>query len=140
MKWWCEQNIKNKIIVPGTALYKMENNNWSSTEIKRQIDVTRDYRNISSYGATHFTMNQILRNVKTIKDVFKASYATQVLTPLIKYPWIFYLAIMLHLMLHKLKIFFFMFLVFTIFRGKRGNCGNYLFLNIIISLKEKKFS
>jgi uncharacterized lipoprotein YddW (UPF0748 family) len=84
LKWWCEQNTKNKIVVPGTALYKMEQNNWSSLELKRQIDITRSFRDIGSFGATHFTANQILRDVKGIKSVLKTAYAQPVLTPFIK--------------------------------------------------------
>ena len=85
LKWWCEQNTKNKLIVPGTALYKMEApNNWASLELKRQIDITRTFRNISSFGATHFTMNQILRDVKGIKTVLQTAYAQPVLTPFMK--------------------------------------------------------
>ena len=85
LKWWCDQNTMNKLIVPGTALYKMEApQNWASLELKRQIDITRSFRNISTFGATHFTMNQILRDVKGIKTVLKTAYAQPVLTPLIR--------------------------------------------------------
>ena len=83
LKWWCEQNTKNRLVIPGTAMYKMESpNNWSSLELKRQIDITRAFRNMSSFGATHFTMNQILRDVKGIKSVLKTAYSQPALTPL----------------------------------------------------------
>ncbi len=82
LKWWCEQNPKNKLVAPGTALYKMENNNnWSSYEIQRQIELTRSYRNISSFGAIHFTTNQIMRDVKGIKSVLKQVYSKPALAP-----------------------------------------------------------
>ena len=59
----------------------MEDNSWASTEIQRQIQITRDYRNITSFGATHFTANQLTRNVKDIQTVFKTLYSKPVLTP-----------------------------------------------------------
>jgi uncharacterized lipoprotein YddW (UPF0748 family) len=82
LEWWCKSNIKNKLVYGGTAVYKLENNNWPANEIIRQIDITRQYRNISSYGATHFTMNYLMKNYKQIRDLLKQSYSSPALTPL----------------------------------------------------------
>lgn len=81
LRWWCGENTKNKLVLAGTALYKMEDNNWASTEIQRQIQITRDYRNITSYGTTHFTANQVMRNVKSIRNVFSSLYSNPALAP-----------------------------------------------------------
>jgi uncharacterized lipoprotein YddW (UPF0748 family) len=81
LKWWCEQNTKNKLIFAGTALYKMTQNNWASSEIQRQIELTRSFRNISSFGATHFTTREVMTNVKGIQAVLSSLYKNQTLTP-----------------------------------------------------------
>lgn len=81
LKWWCEQNTQKKLIVPGLALYKMQDNNWPASEISRQVDITREFRNIGSYGAIHFTANHLTRNVKGIKDVLTNKYSSPALTP-----------------------------------------------------------
>lgn len=70
LKWWCEQNTKNKLIYAGTAIYKIAGStNWPSNEIARQVQLTRDYRNIGSYGAIHYNYNNLKSNIKGIKDV-----------------------------------------------------------------------
>ena len=81
LKWWCEQNTKNKLIYAGTAVYKISQNSWAANEIARQVQLTRDYRSIGSYGAIHFTYNYIQSNVKGIKDVLTNLYSKPVLTP-----------------------------------------------------------
>ncbi|RNA30760.1 UPF0748 yngK [Brachionus plicatilis] len=81
LKWWGGQNFKNKLVFSGNALYKLENNNWPSDEIRRQVEITRNYRNFSSFGAIHFTTNQVMRNVKGVRDVLKNLYSRPALTP-----------------------------------------------------------
>lgn len=84
LKWWCQQNTKNKLIYAGTALYKLSNNNWPASEIQRQVQITRDYRSIGSYGAIHFTANYIMSNTKGIRDILKSLYSKPALTPYVK--------------------------------------------------------
>ena len=69
LKWWCEQNTKNKLIYAGTAIYKISQNNWPANEIARQVQLTRDYRSIGSYGAIHYNYKNLKSNIKGIKDV-----------------------------------------------------------------------
>jgi uncharacterized lipoprotein YddW (UPF0748 family) len=84
LKWWCEQNTKGKLIYAGTAVYKLSQNNWPVNEISRQVQLTRDYRNIGSFGAIHFTMNYLLSNFKGVRDVLRGLYSKPALTPYVK--------------------------------------------------------
>jgi uncharacterized lipoprotein YddW (UPF0748 family) len=53
LQWWCEQNTQNKLVIAGTAAYKLEgSNNWAVIEMERQVNITREFRNMSSFGTT----------------------------------------------------------------------------------------
>ncbi len=63
------------MIYAGTAIYKIAGStNWPSSEIARQVQLTRDYRNIGSYGAIHYNYNNLKSNIKGIKDVLTGCY------------------------------------------------------------------
>ena len=86
LDWWTDKTInkQNRLIYAGTAVYKMDSSqsNWAASEIMNQVSVTRGTRERGCYGATHFTMNYFLSNLKGISDEFKKVFTKPALTPL----------------------------------------------------------
>lgn len=80
LNWWCNvnQDPNKRHIYAGNAVYKIESNNWPANEIKRQIDVSRSLRNITSLGNVHFRVKMLMNNIKGIGDILKNQVYTRI--------------------------------------------------------------
>jgi len=66
--WWGNQaQLNDRHCYAGIATYRMSSANWSVTEIKNQINTSRNYNN-KVQGYSFFSATQIKNNVKGIND------------------------------------------------------------------------
>ena len=82
LDWWIEQNVKNRHVWPGLALYKLPYTNarrLSSEEIVRQIELTRN--TLGATGHVHFNAKVVMDNVDGITDRLATLYVEPALVP-----------------------------------------------------------
>jgi uncharacterized lipoprotein YddW (UPF0748 family) len=82
LRWWVDQNQKDRHIWAGNAPYRVLNNvqNWPVAEIVKQIRLTRSQPGAT--GNVHFSMAALLRNRGGLADSLLAqSYAGSALVP-----------------------------------------------------------
>lgn len=66
--WWGNQaQLNGRHCYAGLATYRMSSSNWTTTEIKNQINIVRNYNN-KVQGYSFFSATQIKNNVKGIND------------------------------------------------------------------------
>jgi uncharacterized lipoprotein YddW (UPF0748 family) len=87
LQWWVEQSLKGRHVWPGLGAHRLAQTGprgFRSTEITRQIQITRETR-----GATgHITFNAkiLMQNVDSIADRLAELYAEPALVP--ASPWL----------------------------------------------------
>jgi uncharacterized lipoprotein YddW (UPF0748 family) len=91
LKWWTENNPKQKMIVAGlntTAIGTQRNytvtdagnKGWPASEITRQIEITRQQAGIA--GHIHWNMGSLMKNKGGVAtDLFRDEYRQRALTP-----------------------------------------------------------
>ena len=89
LRWWVEQNRKDRHIIAGNAPYRVLNQNqaqnWPVRELVHQIDLTRAEPGAS--GNVHFSMISLMRNRGGLADTLAAtSYSFDALMP--RSPWL----------------------------------------------------
>jgi uncharacterized lipoprotein YddW (UPF0748 family) len=83
LKWWAEQNIKNRHLWPGNAVSRL--GKWPATEILEQIRLTRLQPGAS--GNILWDFKPLLHNEAGIVDALRKDlYAQPALTP--AFPWL----------------------------------------------------
>ncbi|MGH7969343.1 MAG: hypothetical protein ACREIC_11510, partial [Limisphaerales bacterium] len=78
LKWWAEQNLKGRVLAPGMDSTKA-GRQWSSTEIIRQIRLTRGMPGVG--GHVHWSMKALMRNGQLVAELEKQLYDRPALTP-----------------------------------------------------------
>jgi uncharacterized lipoprotein YddW (UPF0748 family) len=89
LKWWTENNPKNKLIVAGinTTAIGLVNNyttadagnkNWPASEIARQIQIARQ---IPAAGHIHWNVGALVKNKGGIADELRRTYEQPALVP-----------------------------------------------------------
>jgi uncharacterized lipoprotein YddW (UPF0748 family) len=78
LKWWAEQNAKNRNLFPGNIFSN------GAEEIARQIAITRGQPGAG--GNIFFTANNLVKNSYGASDALTAAYGQKALMP--AYPWL----------------------------------------------------
>jgi hypothetical protein len=82
LKWWTENNPKQRHIYPGNNLTKLDAQSWPLSEVEKQVQITRSLIPQLSLGNIFFGLNAFSDNQLGICDTFKASiYAKPALVP-----------------------------------------------------------
>jgi uncharacterized lipoprotein YddW (UPF0748 family) len=82
LKWWTENNPKQRHIYPGNNLTKLDAQSWPLSEVEKQVQITRSLTPQLSLGNIFFGLNAFSDNQLGICDTFKASiYAKPALVP-----------------------------------------------------------
>ncbi len=71
MPWWASK-INGRHLYPGQALYRVSKDNWSATEMPRQIKLNRAEKNCE--GSVFFRAQNIPENPKGFEDSLKNNY------------------------------------------------------------------
>ena len=83
LKWWAEQNAKERHLVAGLDVTKTENN-WSVQEIVNQIRLARQQNGVS--GHIHWDMKTLKRNSSLAAGLEHGVYLQPALVP--ASPWL----------------------------------------------------
>ena len=83
LKWWAEQSTKGRHVYAGNGAYKMllPSAQWPSSEIARQVNVTRSIGNSLALGNVYFSTKDITNNVKGIQTELAALYRQKSIIP-----------------------------------------------------------
>ena len=71
LKWWSEQNEKDRHLWPGNIVDPVVSGKWPAEEIARQVRITRDQRGAS--GNVYFSMRPLVNNsglTNTLRDLY----------------------------------------------------------------------
>lgn len=86
LKWWVENNSKQRYIYPGNNLGQLDGRTWDLAEIERQIDITRNLKSQLALGNIFFSMSAFTENRQGITDRFQiATYRTPALVPVMSW-------------------------------------------------------
>jgi uncharacterized lipoprotein YddW (UPF0748 family) len=86
LNWWLQNNPQRRHIYVGNALYRIENE-WSISEIQRQIAISRQTAPQLSLGNIFFSMKIFRDNRQGVNEIFKSAvYPTPALVPIM--PWL----------------------------------------------------
>jgi uncharacterized lipoprotein YddW (UPF0748 family) len=86
LNWWLQNNRQRRHIYVGNALYRIENE-WSISEIQRQIAISRQTAPQLSLGNIFFSMKIFRDNRQGVNEIFKSAvYPTPALVPIM--PWL----------------------------------------------------
>ena len=77
LKWWTEQNPKQRHIYPGNNLGQLDGINWTLEEIQKQIEITRSFIPALALGNIFFSMKAFNENRQGIYDNFQTSTYSQ---------------------------------------------------------------
>jgi uncharacterized lipoprotein YddW (UPF0748 family) len=87
LRWWADNNPKQRHLYPGNNLAQLDGRSWDLTEIERQVDITRSLNSQQVLGNIFFSMSALSENRQGISDRFKiATYRTPALAPVV--PWL----------------------------------------------------
>jgi uncharacterized lipoprotein YddW (UPF0748 family) len=78
LKWWVEQNARQRLICPGLC----SNNaggKWRPEEIIHQVEITREQPGVA--GQIHWSMRTLMRNIPLDTALQKEAYAKSALPP-----------------------------------------------------------
>ncbi len=82
LKWWADNNPKQRHLYPGNNLAQLDGKVWELAEIDRQIELTRQLNSKSVLGNIFFSMSALLDNAQGVGDRFRtATYRTPALAP-----------------------------------------------------------
>lgn len=87
LRWWVDENVKDRHVWPGLADYKLPlsgPSRYTADEIIRQIHVTRE--TAGATGHIHFNAKVLMDNVQGIADWLAQVYAEPALPP--ASPWL----------------------------------------------------
>lgn len=85
--WWTDQNVQNRHLWPGTAIYRVDSHGWREKEILDQIRVTRDTEGHS--GNILFSMRILKQTSHNLADRLADDvYAEPALIP--ESSWLYY--------------------------------------------------
>ena len=89
LRWWAEQNTKDRTLCPGLDSTKVggrsqSRRGWEPQEIVNQIRLTRDQRGVS--GHIHWNMKSLMRNAAFDEVLERQVYQQPALMPLS--PWL----------------------------------------------------
>jgi uncharacterized lipoprotein YddW (UPF0748 family) len=86
LKWWAEQNLKQKHIYPGNNLGQLDGKAWTLEEIQKQVAITRTFAPVFVLGNIFFSMEAFNENRQGISDSFKTStYSQPALVPVMQW-------------------------------------------------------
>ncbi|MEC4805899.1 MAG: family 10 glycosylhydrolase [Jaaginema sp. PMC 1079.18] len=84
LQWWTQNNPKNTHIYVGNNLRKISEPNWTYTEFKRQVEVTRSLANKQALGNIFFSVKVFMDNPENVNAKFKQEiYPKAALVPVI---------------------------------------------------------
>lgn len=82
LKWWTENNPKERHIYAGNNLELLDGRSWKLEEIDKQVEISRDLTSQLSLGNIFFSMSAFQENRQDIYDTFKTNvYAKPALVP-----------------------------------------------------------
>jgi len=82
LKWWTENNPKNRQIVAGMNTFAVATgtNKWPATEITRQVEITR--QQLGASGHIHWNVSALMQNKGGVADeLARSEYARLALSP-----------------------------------------------------------
>ncbi|HLP89259.1 MAG TPA: family 10 glycosylhydrolase [Nostocaceae cyanobacterium] len=77
LKWWSEINPKKRHIYAGNNISKLDGKDWKTSEIDKQIKISRNLSSKLSLGNIFFSMKFITDNIQGIANDFKTSFYQQ---------------------------------------------------------------
>jgi uncharacterized lipoprotein YddW (UPF0748 family) len=85
MRWWAEKaNNNDRHLYTGNAPYRINSDNWSKTELPKQIRYNRNTE--GCYGNVYFSVKDVLANPKGLLDSLKNNYYQYpALTPIMEW-------------------------------------------------------
>lgn len=83
LKWWTQQNAKDRVLAPGLDCTKA-GGKWKPSEIVNQIRLTRALPGVS--GHIHWNMKSLMRNAALADALEREAYAQPALPP--AWPWL----------------------------------------------------
>ncbi len=87
LRWWTENNPKQRHIYPGNNLGALSGNQWDLSEILNQIDLTRQLTPQLALGNVFFSAKALAANHQGLGDRFRTTtYANLALPPAM--PWL----------------------------------------------------
>lgn len=86
LDWWLQHNPQRRHVYTGNALYRIDNE-WTVSELQRQVAISRQRSPQLSLGNIFFSMKFFRDNRQGINEVFKSAvYPTPALVP--PMPWL----------------------------------------------------
>ncbi|XP_050408569.1 glycosyl hydrolase YngK [Patella vulgata] len=76
MDWWLQQNTKHRHFYAGCYAGRVVNGGWPVSEIRRQVEESRDRNNKLSLGNVFFSAKYFRDNSKGLDDMFKSDLYT----------------------------------------------------------------
>jgi uncharacterized lipoprotein YddW (UPF0748 family) len=87
LKWWTENNPKNRHIYAGNRLSMLDSKNWPISEYERQVEITRNNTPQLPSGNIFYNMKVFTENRLSVVDAFKTTiYPNLALVPTM--PWL----------------------------------------------------
>ncbi|HBL14382.1 MAG TPA: hypothetical protein DD379_23935 [Cyanobacteria bacterium UBA11162] len=77
LKWWTENNPKNRHIYTGNNLTQLDGKSWKVQEITKQVEISRSLYGNWSMGNIFFSMNALSKNRQGIYNTLKSSVYPQ---------------------------------------------------------------
>ncbi len=82
LRWWTENNPKQRHLYPGNNLGALSSNQWDLAEILHQIELTRQLMPQLALGNVFFSTRSLAANYQSVSDRFRTeTYADLALPP-----------------------------------------------------------